>query len=260
MRLVDTSRLTARRSRMGRWRNAPLKRFLRIGEIARDEPAEPHFVSEYTRHVRNLMASHPLDEAMSLAVGGRYDEIGKWEVNLLKACGLGEGMSVIDLGCGSGRLAKHLGLSFNDIRYVGIDVVQELLDYAASKSPPHFRFVRHHQLSIPAPDSSADFVIAMSVFTHLFHEESYIYLEDMKRVLRPGASVVFSFLESRYGWPTFETMLRNRKAGTKTHLNMFMERPQIEEWCKHLGIELKGFDLSEHRHGRGQTVAVLVKA
>jgi hypothetical protein len=99
----------------------------------------------------------------------------------------------------------------------------------------------------------------MSLFTHLLHEESYIYLEDVKRVLRPGGSVVFSFLETRYGWPTFETMLRNMRAGMKTHLNMFMERPQIQEWSEHLGMELKGFDLNQHRQGRGQTIAVLVK-
>ena len=38
-------------------------------------------------------------------------------------------------------------------------------------------------------------ILAFSVFTHLLHEESFIYLEDFKRVLKPGGSVVFSFLE-----------------------------------------------------------------
>ena len=50
-------------------------------------------------------------------------------------------------------------------------------------------------LYIPAPDACADMVCAFSVFTHLLHTETYLYLEDIRRVLRPGGRLVFSFLE-----------------------------------------------------------------
>jgi ubiquinone/menaquinone biosynthesis C-methylase UbiE len=221
--------------------------------------AKRHFVEDYETFVRQLIASHPLDEAMSMAVGGNYDIVGSMLVNILRGCGIREASSIIDLGCGSGRLAKHLGLNFPRIEYLGIDVVQELLDYAATQSPAHFRFVRHCDLSIPAPDQSADFVTAFSVFTHLFHEESYIYLLDCRRVLRPFGSIVFTFLESARNWPIFEGMLSDVKAGHKTHLNMFFERPQIETWAKRLDLGLMGFDFGPPHDGHGQTVAVLRK-
>ena len=42
-----------------------------------------HFVEDYERHVAELMASHPPDEAMSLAVGGQYDEYGRLMADIL---------------------------------------------------------------------------------------------------------------------------------------------------------------------------------
>jgi ubiquinone/menaquinone biosynthesis C-methylase UbiE len=218
-----------------------------------------HFVDEYETFVRELIASHPLDEAMSLAVGGNYDVVGKIQVAILRGCGIRETSSIIDLGCGSGRLAKYLGLTFPQINYLGTDLVQELLDYAATQSPAHFRFIRHHELSIPAPDQSAEFATAFSVFTHLHHEDSYIYLQDFKRVVRPGGLIVFSFLESTRNWPVFEHMLSSRRAGHKSHLNMFIERPQIETWVKRLDLGLLGYDWGPPHDGHGETVAVLRK-
>jgi len=55
-------------------------------------------------------------------------------------------------------------------------------------------------------------------------------------------------------------MLRNLRSGVKTHLNMFIERPQVEAWANHLGMELKGFDFGPPHGGRGQTVAMMKKS
>lgn len=219
----------------------------------------PHFVNDYIAHVRELMKLHPIDEAMSLAVGGSYDEVGRDELAILQRFGLIDGMTVVDLGCGSGRLAKHLGLAFQHLEYLGIDVVQELLDYAATKSPAHFRFMLHREISLPAAVHSADFVAAFSVFTHLFHEETYMYLREAKKVLRPGGKIVLSFLESRHSWKIFEEMVKHRKNGNEGHLNMFIERAQIDAWSKHLGMQVVGFDFGLLHDGHGQTVAVLNK-
>jgi hypothetical protein len=50
---------------------------------------------------------------MGLAVGGRYYEIGAIEADVMRYAGLQDGMSLVDLGCGSGRLASVLGRSLN---------------------------------------------------------------------------------------------------------------------------------------------------
>ena len=221
---------------------------------------KPHFVQDYSALVRKLIEDHPIDEAMSIAVGGDYDNAGRALVGVLRRCGLNDGMSVIDLGCGSGRVAKYIGIMHSNMRYLGLDVVQELLDYASSQSPEHFKFRINYERSLPAESSSVDLIFAFSVFTHLLHEESFMYLEEAKRVLKPGGKVVFSFLETASNWPIFGAMVNNLKGSRHTpHLNMFMERIQIEAWASHLSMSLCGFEFGDPHTGFGQTVAMLQK-
>lgn len=61
--------------------------------------AQFHFVEDYLRLVRNLMAAHPLDEAMSRAVGGEYETFGEIEADPLQHLGLADGMLLVDFGC-----------------------------------------------------------------------------------------------------------------------------------------------------------------
>jgi SAM-dependent methyltransferase len=227
--------------------------------------AEFHFVEDYEEHVERLLKQHSRDEAMSLAVGGQFREIGEIEASILRHAGLREGTRLVDLGCGSGRLAHVLGESTR-IEYLGIDIVQSLLDYAAEKSPPGYRFVLHRELSIPAEPGTADMVCAFSVFTHLLHEESYIYLESMANVLSPGGVVVFSFVEhsdSSMHWHLFEHAVAGRRGSARVPLNMFIERNTIRAWCQHLSFEV--VDLIEGTHAPyggpalGQSVAILRK-
>jgi ubiquinone/menaquinone biosynthesis C-methylase UbiE len=226
--------------------------------------AQIHFVEDYERHVSNLLSQHPLDEAMSLAVGGSYEHIGQVERSVLKHSGLVDGMFLIDLGCGSGRLAHALGKEFQ-ISYLGIDILQSLLDYAATKSPAHYRFVMHRELTLPADDNTADMICAFSVFTHLLHTESFIYMEEMCRVLKPNGRIVFSFLEfaAPEHWAVFEASLESQRGNVTPHLNMFIERSVIDTWCRHLGLRREAFiDAADTRwdgHNLGQSIAVLRK-
>ena len=216
--------------------------------------AQFHFVEDYERHVAALKAAHPIDEAMSLAVGGNYHLAGEIEVDLLKKAGLRDGMAIFDLGCGSGRLATALAKTGLKIDYLGTDVVQDLLDYAASKTPPHFRYLRHPELSVPAADASFDIACAFSVFTHLLHHESYLYIEEIRRVLKPGGKLVFSFLEFDVDqhWPAFEHTIEQQRNSTTPHLNTFIERAPIAAWAQRLGFSAPSF------HGDlGQTTAIL---
>ncbi|MBB5508169.1 class I SAM-dependent methyltransferase [Paraburkholderia atlantica] len=228
--------------------------------------AQFHFVEDYERYVNDLVEKYPIDEAMARAVGGgHYDGIGRIELNILKHAGLQSGMAVFDLGCGSGRLATALGDSGMDIRYIGTDVVQALLDYARTKSPAHYQFIRHAQLSIPKEDESLDIFCAFSVFTHLLHHETYRYLEDAHRALKPGGLAVFSFLEyaDPAHWDVFEYTLDKQKKGEEIPLNMFIERNVIEKLAEQTGFTvsqfLNGWDRVNDGDPLGQSVCVLKK-
>ena len=203
--------------------------------------AQFHFIEDYERHVAALLEQHPVDEAMSLAVGGLYDVLGRIELGILQYVGVRSGMTVLDMGCGSGRLSAVLGTSGVEVDYVGIDIVQSLLDYAKTKSPAHYRFILHRELSIPLPDASVDIACAFSVFTHLLHQESFIYLQELRRVVRPGGLVMFSFLEfaSPNHWAIFEATVAGQRNTQKPVLNQFIERNVIEAWAAHLGFRVE---------------------
>lgn len=236
-----------------------------------------HFVDDYRLLVRSLMQRYPIDEAMSRAVGGSYDALGEIEKSLLIQCGLEPQHTLVDVGCGSGRLAKALVPYLDRGRVLGTDVVPELLDYAKQGCPPGWQFALVDDIRIPFPTSSADFACFFSVFTHLLHEETYCYLLEAQRVVRPGGRIVFSFLEYADNWGVFEMTYGALRAGGRApHLNTFIGRDAIECWAGKLGmriVELRGatdrfinisrpitFDdgaRAEHTSGLGQSVCVL---
>jgi len=153
-----------------------------------------------------------------------------------------------------------------NIEYTGIDIVQALLDYAKSKSPGDYKFLLHRSLSIPVANNSCDFVCAFSLFTHLLHAESYIYMEDIKRALKPGGKLVFSFLEfpSESHWRVFEATVEAQKRHSSSHLNTFIERSVINIWSEKLGYQVEGYisDTEAPWNGSplGQSIALLKKS
>jgi len=212
-----------------------------LGTTIDEKMARPrfHFVQDYRRLVANLMQKFPLPQAMSLAAGGSYDAMGEVEKQLLIGLGLQPGHSLVDVGCGSGRLAKALAPYLAEGRYLGTDIVHELLDYARNGCPAAWRFELVEELRIPAADDTADFASFFSVLTHLLHEESYCYLLEARRVVKPGGKIVFSFLEYDDNWPVFENAFTALLNGQITvHLNTFIHRDAIAAWASHLGMTI----------------------
>ncbi len=198
-----------------------------------------HFLDDYRALVRNLMAQHPLPVAMSMAVGGSYDALGETEKQLLRAYGLEPHHTLVDVGCGSGRLAKALLPYLTQGTLLGTDIVPELLEYARQGCPPHWQFSVVTDIWIPFDENCADFACFFSVFTHLLHEESFCYLLEAQRVVKPGGRIVFSFLEYEHNWDIFQsTYATIRGGGSNVHLNTFIGRDAIEAWAQHLGMDI----------------------
>jgi ubiquinone/menaquinone biosynthesis C-methylase UbiE len=157
----------------------------------------PHFVRDYRRLVKAMLRRHDTVEVALLRTtgGGDYIEVGLAELSVLKASGLNDSSYIIDVGCGTGRL----GASLKDhphIKFLGIDVVPELVNFAREKcGRADWRFAVVDGLKIPESDEVADIVSFFSVLTHLTEAESLTYLQDAKRVLKPGGKILASYLD-----------------------------------------------------------------
>lgn len=221
--------------------------------------AEFHFVEDYRAMVRSLLAKHPRDEAMSIAVGGQYAKMGRKCAKLLVNNGLTEGMTVLDFGCGSGRVCSALSQMINLKTLVGIDIVEELLQYAMEMAPKHYEFVVNPSLEIPVKDNSFDYAYAFSVFTHLLQSEIYIYKLQIFEKLRPGGRFLYSFLELDNHWNNFKNSTEQHFIHGKPtpHLDMYLDRKQIELMCDHIGFTVESY--VEPSDGVGQSVVVLRK-
>jgi len=232
----------------------------------------------YFRLVRSLVKQHGLDQGMRLAVGGEFDSFGILECEILVQYGLQPDGYVVDVGCGSGRLAKPLSQYLTG-KYLGIDIVPELVDYARNLvARPGWRFEIASGLHIPEQDGQADMVCFFSVFTHLLHEQSYVYLQEAQRVLKPGGKIIFSFLDFAIPchWAVFESNVRD--IGGEYPMNMFISQDGIRAWAEHLNLEIEAFHDGDKPHiplphpitleggtvmqgqgNLGQSVCVLVK-
>jgi SAM-dependent methyltransferase len=192
----------------------------------------------YRRWVQPAKSGPPAAEAMKVAIGGQFEAYGQIEVDMLRFYGLGDHATLIDVGCGCGRTAIPLSKTHQGA-YLGTDVVPDLIEFAReSCGRLDWRFNVVDSLRIPAPDQSADMVCFFSVLTHLLHEQSYLYLEEAKRVLKPDGRIVFSFLEFRmpFHWSVFASTVDNARGRNEAPLNVFIERDAIQAWAAHLGL------------------------
>jgi len=214
----------------------------RPGDATAAEPSAPSYVQEYERYVRRKLSDQERNEALAEAIGGEFEAFGKIELAIVREHGLLEPTgSVVDVGCGSGRLTKHMGSYLTSGSYLGTDVVDELLDRAAELAGrDDFEFRKVRELVIPVPDGAADVVCFFSVLTHLRHEQSFAYLHDARRAIRSGGRIVFSFLEFQVDshWLVFESDLANLYGNRP--LDQFISRDGIETWARHLELEIVG--------------------
>src|SRR5881398_3315617 len=195
----------------------------------------------YIDHVRRLeQRLGSGNEALRLAVGGESEAVGKLEYYLLRSLGLTRGPLVVDIGCGSGRLAQQLAPD-KGIRYIGTDVVPRLIESAqALTMRDDWEFSVVADVQIPCPDNVADFVTFFSVLTHTTHEESFQYLQEAGRCLKPAGRAVISFLEFRIPchWETFKMSLRAKPGGP---LTQFVDRDGLTAWASHSGLMVESF-------------------
>ncbi len=142
------------------------------------------------------------EEARKQAIGGDYETIGCIERDAILALGYSGREMIVDLGCGSGRLARKLvPLLKEEGRYLGLDVNQTLIHEAREQvakagGGEAFQFKKITDPVIPVEEKSIDLLVAFSVVTHIDLEDTFNYFKELKRVLKPDGQALISYLST----------------------------------------------------------------
>ncbi|HVE88985.1 MAG TPA: class I SAM-dependent methyltransferase [Burkholderiaceae bacterium] len=117
----------------------------------------------------------------------------------------------LDVGCGIGRMARPLMQYLEKGKYNGFDITKDKVAYCRrtiGRKRPDFVF--HHadvfnkyynprgklkaaDYRFPLNDATVDYVLLVSVFTHMLPEDMEHYLSEITRVLSPGGKCVISY-------------------------------------------------------------------
>jgi SAM-dependent methyltransferase len=132
---------------------------------------------------------------------------------LIEVAGLTPKSSVLDIGCGIGRLAvaltSHLG---PEGRFEGVDIVPSGIEWCTesiTSRHANFRFtladvfngeynpgghIAPIEYRLPYPDASFDLVVLTSVFTHMLPAVKEHYVDEIARVLKPAGRCFATYL------------------------------------------------------------------
>lgn len=105
---------------------------------------------------------------------------------------------VVDFGCGCGRTLLWFGKYLENAKLYGTDIDGEAIDWCRK----NFEFAKFDVNDRKPPlryeDNFFDLLIAVSVFTHINEEDQFSWLEEIKRILKPGGMALLSIHGKHY--------------------------------------------------------------
>ena len=101
--------------------------------------------------------------------------------------------SILDLGCGTGRLIVGWYLDNPKRKLFGCDINGELLAWAMDSLPKQIKWDQSSlNPPLPYPSNCFDLIYLVSVFTHLSLASQYSWIEELKRIVRPHGYIMIS--------------------------------------------------------------------
>jgi SAM-dependent methyltransferase len=132
-------------------------------------------------------------------VGGMWDEIGKLQLEFLQGQGLQPAHKLLDVGCGALRGGIHFAQFLQPGRYYGIDLNASLIEAGKTELERSGLAGKNAQLLVDGEFKMSrfgekfDFLIAVSVFTHLFGQHVVRALREASHVLAPAGRFYATF-------------------------------------------------------------------
>nr|MBQ4318181.1 class I SAM-dependent methyltransferase [Clostridia bacterium] len=176
-----------------------------------------------------------LDTSRSLRFDDRFAD------KYRQAFGIADGSRILEIGCGTGALARSLGRWYNSCSVTGIDRDSAFVDYARdnSKTYTNLGFVCGDALALPFESGAFDVTISNTVSEHI--EPSGFYGEQY-RVLREGGICIM--LSARRGINHTAKCISERGEFERELLGRTEKR--FEEVDKANGVAKYGMTEAEH--------------
>lgn len=174
------------------------------------------------------------DETTLQRTGGEMAQRLRW------ALALDQQHRVLELGCGVARIGRELAPHVG--QWHGVDISGPILKIARQRTA-HLPNVHLHELQrsvLPFADNSFDRAYTHLVLFHLDKEDLFIYLNELRRVLRPGGMVYFDTWNLLHpdGWQRFlwELEHHRQKRVKPAHRNQFATSDEIRLYTEKAGL------------------------
>ncbi len=113
----------------------------------------------------------------------------KWPV-LKKIIPLKNGQTVLDFGCGTGRITRELREILPKSKFVGVDVSETAIKIAKKKYPwANFYSVQDGD-KFPFKKNSFDLILAADVIEHIYNTQHTLL--ELNRILKKGGEIVIT--------------------------------------------------------------------
>lgn len=142
-------------------------------------------------------------------------------------CGLDVNSAAVglDFGCSTGRTIRTLGAGLPHMTWIGVDPVPPSIEYAAKRFPKHTWRVNQQAPPMPIDANSVDFAVSKSVWTHFSEAAAIAWLNDIRRILRPGGLAAITV----HGWHDLaRRVLYNNPNPNYGHLESAKDMSSIE--------------------------------
>ena len=100
--------------------------------------------------------------------------------------------NILDFGCGPGRILRNFQDGPASCQFYGTDIDLELISWCKKSLPNIQLSTNTHKPPLSFFDNTFDLIYAVSVFTHLNREFQYSWLSELRRIAKPGATIILT--------------------------------------------------------------------
>jgi SAM-dependent methyltransferase len=100
--------------------------------------------------------------------------------------------NILDFGCGCGRILRYFPDHPQSCHFFGTDIDPEAIIWCRSKLPFATFVVNDRLPPLPFLAETFDLIYGVSVLTHLDEGHQSLWLDELRRVARPGATLILS--------------------------------------------------------------------